>query len=278
MKLSIIISIFVLLTTNSFSQPSKHTLSLGLGVENAFNEMVLPYNFSGISFNIDYDFEKKLKESWKVFADADVHISSQFLDHNFSEQRRYKVNLNSYHVNIDLIFLRKIIEKGYFSLYAGLISSLQGTYQYNNYSTIYSTSYNTPLPNSFTNTSLAKGVSISFQLQFKKLLIQNTTNYLLLTASLYPNYSGNSFVDGNNISHYFVLSSINERNYLANKFKIEFPLYIKGRLFSSFAFSYNMKYEYSTIKDNKYKRFSNIFGLGVIFKLSKLDIIKTNNY
>ncbi len=106
------------------------------------------------------------------------------------------------------------------------------------------------------------------------MIFQNTTSYLLLTASLYPNYPSRSAFVGNDTMNNMVISSVNERSYISNKLKVEFPLYIKGKLLSSFAFSYNIKYEYSTIKDNEYKRFSNIFGFGIMFRLSKIDIAK----
>lgn len=110
------------------------------------------------------------------------------------------------------------------------------------------------------------------QYRLKNILLQNTTSCLLLGAFLYPNYTGDSpYYNGT--KDYFTFVFINKRNYVENRFKIEFPLYIQGKLINSFAVYHDLKYESSIIKDNIFKRLEHSVNIGIIFSINKLNVI-----
>jgi hypothetical protein len=257
---------------SAYSQ-GKHTLSFGAGTENAFNGMSLPYNFSGLNVNFIYDYEKALKKNWKTFFDIDLQASFLTLNQRFSNNSEYNAHLNDYEINVGKSFLKRIINTKNFSFHAGLIMSFQGNYQI-----IYNAmAWDGLVNNDFLRLSLAEGVSTSFQLKLKRVIFQNTTSYLLLTASLHPNYSNDLPLFGGQNKDYFVLSTINKQDYLTNRFKIEFPLYIKGKFINSFVISHNLRYEHSTMKDNTYHKFAHTFNIGMIFQVKKLNIFLPDN-
>ncbi|MDR1897297.1 MAG: hypothetical protein LBR10_10965, partial [Prevotellaceae bacterium] len=171
---------------SAFSQ-GKHSLSLGLGNEKVFNEMIIPYNFSGVNLSIDYNYENYMKRNWKTFFDINVAASPSLgLTQKFSNNTRFNSPVLSLDISVNKLYLKKLVEIRNFSFHAGIISSLQFNYQVTN---------SAILPNStidgsaFLRLDLAAGLSTSAQLKYKKFLFQNTASYLLLSASLYPNYS-----------------------------------------------------------------------------------------
>jgi hypothetical protein len=260
----------LLIFLNAFSQTQgKHTLSLGLGVENAYNGMLLPYNFSGYNFNFVHNYEKYMKKNWKTFFDINLQASFLTINQKFSANYENNAHMNDYEIKIGKSFLKKIISAGNFSFHAGFTSSFQGNYQ-----TIYNTMIlSDGLISDFLKLNLAEAISTSLQLKLKNILFQNNTSYLILSASLYPNYTNDSpLVGGSEFKEYFVLSTINKINYLTNTFKIEFPLYINGKFINSFTISHNLQYEHSIIKDNIYHKFVNTFNIGLMFKVDKINV------
>jgi hypothetical protein len=245
---------------------------LGYGIENAYNDMLLPYNFSGYSFSFLHNHEKYMKNNWKTFFDINLQVSFLTINQKFSINYENNAHMNDYEINIGKSFLKKIIYVRNFSLHAGFTTSFQGNYQAVYNMIILS---NGLISSDFFKLNLAEAISVSLQLKLKNILFQNNTSYLLFNASLYPNYTNDSpLIGGSEIREYFVLSTINKKNYLTNTFKIEFPLYISGKFINSFSIRHDLKYEHSMIKDNIYHKFVNTFNIGLIFKVDKINIGK----
>jgi hypothetical protein len=271
MKIKILFTIInLLIYFNAFSQTQdKHTLSLGLGMENAYNGMLLPYNFSGYNFSFVHNYERFMKKNWKTFFDINLHMSFLTIDQKFPANYENNAHMNDYEVKIAKSFFKKIISTRNFSFYAGFTSSFQSNYQ-----TIYNTMIlSDGLISDFFKLDLTEAISTSLQLKLKSILFQNNTSYFVLSASLYPNYTNDfPLIGGSKFKEYFVFSTVNKRNYLTNTFKIEFPLYINGKFINSFTVSHNLQYEHSIIKDNIYHKFVNNFNIGLIFKVGKINI------
>lgn len=263
MKRKGLLIIYLLFFTSIYAQTSKHTFSLGLGVENAYNEMLLPYNYQGISINTDYVFEKNYKNQWKILINPELSFSFSNLKHNITSIPLSSIRRNDYFVQLDFLSLKKIFNTNRISLYAGLVSSLQLVYQRINNNEIYSRS----LSREFLNLSFSEGISLFFHYRLNAISIYNTISYHLFTVSLYPNLPNNTFLDGR-MKDYFTFSSIGKRNYINNQLKVELPLFLRRKSASSFVVFYTFKYEQSTIKDNRIEQISNIFNVGFDIKVN----------
>ncbi|MDR1182393.1 MAG: hypothetical protein LBL13_10500 [Bacteroidales bacterium] len=266
-----IITLFITAGT-AFSQ-SKHTLSSGAGKEHFFNGMMLALNFSGKSFNIDYDYEKYMKHNWKTFLNVNLAgAPSLNLSENFPVKPYYDTRVIDIDVNLNTVFLKKIFEKGNFSFHTGFISSLQYNYNYlkmkHKYEIIEASQFYEVSTSYSVKVNLSEGIATALRLKWKQFTFQDITSCLLFAACLHPNYADdNPIYNNGNFKDYFVLATINQRNCLTNKFKVEIPLNMKGKSAKGLAITHNLRYEHSTIKDNIFHRFSNIFYIGIIFGL-----------
>lgn len=266
----IVFLIISIIFAASVSAQTKSSFSIGCGMAKTHNVMLLPYTFKGINCNIIYDSEKRMNNNWTTWGDAILAVSPFMrIDYDLgtSANGDYSVDFELY---LQKSFLKEIVDKNIFHFHAGFAASLQGNYQIfaNDYG-IYET-----LAKEFLAFGFSAGISTLFQLQLKKLMFQNHTSYMLLGASLYPNYMDTRPII-NGFQDYFTAYTINKRNFVMNKFKIEFPLYINGKFINSFVLSHNLRFEHSTIKDNTYRRFIHTYNLGVIFKINKLNITES---
>jgi len=270
MKKPITLLIGLVLAITAFSQ-GKHVFSLGHGTAETYNGMITPYNLSGTKIiHIAYSNEKLLKKEWKTFFETGMGISSLKVDYDFANKLGSgQPFVREFDAFINKSFLKKVIETNRFTAHAGFITSVQGVYQVTDYSSIPTTHGGHAID--FFQVGISEGISTSMQLKLKKIIFQNTTSYLMAGAFLYPNYTSDSpFYNGTR--DYLTLAAINKRNYVENKLKVEFPLYIRGNFVNSFSISHDFKYEYSTIKDNVFRRFGHSINIGILFKIDKLKI------
>lgn len=122
---AVLIGFFFCMTI--FSQ-TKHTFSVGHGIENAFNGMITSYNLSGTKIiNLNYGNEKIWKKEWKSFFDVGMGASSLRLDYDFannlSSGQPYVLGFDAF---LSKSFLKKVIERDKFNVHAGFITSIQG--------------------------------------------------------------------------------------------------------------------------------------------------------
>jgi hypothetical protein len=264
------IILFLLICTLSFSQ-SKSTFSLGSGYENAHNGFISPYNYTGSGvINFNYENEKLKSKSYKTINNINFKGASLRLDHDFMnnlDKGPYNFNLR---LSIDKNYLFELYGGNQFSFWSGFVSSFQSNLQVviHDAATInYRTDYYF-----FLNFGLSGGLATSAQLKFKKFNIQNTCSFFLINAMLYPNYAYDLPLPGTYVPNYFTFSSVKRRQYLTNKLKVEFPLYIADELVNSFSVSYLFNYENSSINDIAIRKYEHILSLGVIFKIGKIDV------
>lgn len=262
----------LLLYINAYSQ-TQNTFSLGRGTTSTYNGMLIPYNLRGCNvISLSYGNERLLKNDWKTLFDIGINKSTLRIDYNFAN----KLNSNQpgfldFDVFINKSYLKQIVEVDKFTAYIGLITSAQGVYQ----ATVYpdaSFDMTKDRLTHFLQVGVSEGISSSMQLRLKKVILQNTTSYLIAGVLLYPNYSSDNPLLYNGAGRHLTLAFINKRNYIENKFKVEFPLYIKGKFINSFSISHDFKYEYSTIKDNVFRRLGHTINVGILFKTDKLNI------
>jgi hypothetical protein len=269
MKRLIAVLIGSLLCMIVFPQ-SKHTFSLGRGTANTFNGMVTPYNLSGTKIiGMTYGNEKLPGKEWKTFFDVDLDVSWLRPDYDFANKlKKEQPFVLELDVHINKSFLKKVLEINGFTAHAGFITSVQGFYQIFDYSAMPAILKAAD----FFQIGISEGISASMQLKFKKVIFQNTASYLMAGAVLYPNYTSDSPFYNGGSGDYLTFATINKRNYIENRFKAEFPLYIKGKFVNSFSISHDFKYEYSTIKDNVFRRLGHSINIGILFKIDKLNM------
>lgn len=261
----------LLLSIQAFSQ-SKNTFSLGSGHDNIHNGFISPYNLKGTGIiNLNYEREKQKGNRYKTISSINFKGASLRLDHDFVnnlEKGPYNFNLG---LSLDKIYLFKIYGNKKFNFWSGIVSSFQSNLQMVIYDAIinYRGEYNF-----FLNFGVSGGLSTSAQLKFEKFNIQNTSSFFLINAMLYPNYAYDLPLPGTYVPNYFTLSSVKRRQYLTNKLKAEFPLYISDKLVNSFSVSYLFNYENSSINDIAIRKYEHILSLGVIFKIGKIDVTK----
>lgn len=266
----ITVAVIGLLVCMTVLSQTKHTFSLGYGTENAFNGMITPYNLKGTKIiHLDYGNEKFLRKEWKSFFNAGMGISSSRLDYDFAN------NLTSgqpyvlgFDASLHKSFLKRVLDRDMLTVHAGFITSIQGNYQVSEYTSIPGQGGHAI---DFFQIGISEGISASTQLRLKKIILQNTTSYLIAGAILYPNYSSDRPFN-NKVGDYFTFTTVNKRNYVENRLKVEFPLYIKDKFINSFTLYHDFKYEYSTIKDNVFMRLEHSIHFGLLFKLEKFKI------
>lgn len=255
----------------SILSQTKHTLSVGHGTENAFNGMITSYNLKGPKIiHINYGNERMLQKEWKSFFNAGMGISSSKLDYNFANNLSlWQPYVLGFDASVNKSFLKKIIEREMLTIHAGLITSLQGNYQVSEY---------TSIPDQgghaidFFQIGISGGVSTSVQLKLRKAILQNTTSSMIAGAMLYPNYLSDNPFSNKRVGDYFVFTTVSKRNYVENRLKIEFPVYIKEKFINSFTLYHDFRYEYSTIRDNIFMRLEHSIHFGLLFKLDKFKI------
>jgi hypothetical protein len=259
----------LLFSIYTFSQ-SKSTFSLGSGYDNIHNGFISPYNLTGSGIlNLNYENEKLKSNRYRTINSINFKGSSLRLDHDFVnnlEKGPYNFNLG---LSIDKSYLFKIYGDKKFSFWSGFVSSFQSNLQMVIYDAIidYRAEYKF-----FLNFGVSGGLSTSAQLKFKKFNIQNTSSFFLINAMLYPNYAYDLPLPGTYVPNYFTFSSVKRRQYLTNKLKVEFPLYIADELVNSFSVSYLFNFENSRINDIAIRKYEHILSLGVIFKIGKIDV------
>lgn len=258
-----------LISAQAFSQ-SKSTFSLGGGYENMLNAFISPYNLRGTGVvNFNYENEKFKNERYKTISSINLKGASLEFDHNFMN----KLDNGPYNLMIGLFidknYLFNLYESGSFDFWGGFISSIQSNFEFIVYDAIIN--YR-PEYSFFLNFGVSGGLATSAKLKFNKFTVQNTSSFLLLNAMLYPNYAYDLPLPGTYVPNYFTLSSLKKRQCLTNKLKVEFPLYISGKLVNSFSVSYLFNYQNSSINDIAIRKYEHIFSLGFIFKIDKIDI------
>ncbi len=262
--------IFLLVCIQAFPQ-NKNTFSVGGGTEGLNNSFLSPYNMDGNKFiNVLYDKEKLLNGNWKSLFDINIGASSLWLDYNFAnkvENGPVSVDISA---SVNKMYLLKLFENNSFNLHAGFVGSLQSEYQAVTYTPVVYSDYVFYV---FFRVAASAGIATSAQLRLKKIIFSNTSSYHLLNAMLYPNYSNDLPLVSGISKEYWAFSSIGRRVYLSNKLRAEFPLYIKDRFINSFAVSYLFHYENSNIKDILYKKTEHVLSLGIIFDVTKLNVL-----
>ena len=265
----IAIAICMLISIHALSQ-TKSTISLGRGVGSMHNSLLSPYNMDAVNFiNGTYEKEKIKGERISLF-DMNIGASSLDLDYNFAnkiEEGSFGLEIGG---SINQKYLYKLYALNRFSFYAGFAASLQAQYQVMAYNPVV-TSEN--ISTVFSMLSASGGVATSAHLRFKKVILKNTTSSLLLNAMLYPHYGYDIPLVGESATNYLIFTSIDKRFWLSNKLQADFPLYLKGKFINSFSVSYITCYENAAINGITYMRLDHIFNLGLIFKISKLNVM-----
>jgi hypothetical protein len=59
-------------------------------------------------------------------------------------------------------------------------------------------------------------------------------------------------------------------NRASSYFRVERPIYVRGRFINTFFIGYHFGYEYSTIRDNPVRSIDHTALLGVVFKISAM--------
>ncbi|GHT18544.1 hypothetical protein FACS189429_5220 [Bacteroidia bacterium] len=237
--------------------------ALGVGYEQRYNEMILPYEFSGAAYNLNLEWQMRHSEKWFSDAKFNLHFAPLFAKTSAANVPAFNVSEHCFGFDLEYQLLRKIIDKQNFTLFAG--GSLELMPEYEIFLDL-STNLAGSLTKQFFAMDLSLGGAVFAEYKFNKIRITDNFSFPLVAGAFYPHYQVPPFYYSGN---YFVFASIGKLNRISNYLNFEIPVFVNDKILNTFCVGYNFNYEYSTIRDNFIRRIGHNFLVGVRFGITK---------
>jgi hypothetical protein len=267
MKLKKIFLIFALSIIFSYvhgqDKAGKFSSALGIGPRHNYNDMLYPYEFKGIDYSLNLGWQQISTKNWLSDIKIFLHYAPLYTSNGPILITSY--NAIQYIINADMHYQlgKKIapLSGKNFSLFAGGSIDFMACYQ---------VFYDTYTAYSFSLIDASLGVFLTGNYKVGKIMLSDNFSTLLFAGAFYPHYgNANPFTASGTAASYFVTASIGKLNRINNYFKVEFPVFIKSKLWNTFFIGYNFTYEYSTIRDNPVHNVGHSVLVGMVFAIHK---------
>lgn len=243
----------------------KFKSSIGVGEESRYNYMFFPFEFKGINYSINLEWQVP-HSKWISDVKFYIHYASVFANNSAVNIPIFNSSELCFGAKLQYQIMRNVLSlfDNRFRLFIGGNIEILPEYE------VFVDVTETDAFRSFIAADLSLGASFYAEYNFRWATISNNFSMPLFTGSFYPHYQYPPFYYTGKASSYFTFAPVGILNRLSNYFTIESPIIIRKKLYGTVFLSYNFNYEYSTIRDNTIRRIGHMALAGFSFRIYTL--------
>jgi hypothetical protein len=242
----------------------KFSSAVGVGAKRNYNNMLIPYEFSGGDYGLLLEWRAPDSGVWLSDTRFSLHYAALYALTSATNIKVFNAAQQCLGVKAQRQRMVKVatLLNRRLSLYAGGNVDARAEYDFfidGDYS-----SY-------FLAVDFSLGASLYAEYRLGTALFSSSFSAPLVTGAFYPHYGTYSpFLSAGSAGSYFVVAPIGKLNRISSYFRAEKPIYIRGNFINTFFLGYHFGYEYSTIRDNPLRTIDHTVLLGVVFKISPM--------
>ncbi|MDR1342620.1 MAG: hypothetical protein LBK18_05100 [Prevotellaceae bacterium] len=246
-------------------EDGKFSSAFGVGGKRAYNNMLIPYEFSGSSYGLQLEWQTLNPGMW--LSDMQLNLRYNVL---FASNRAIDVKiLNAAQERLGataqyrrMVKVAALLDRR-LSLYAGGSAGVNVEYEF---------FIDATFSSAFLTLDFSLGAALYAEYRLGATLFAGSFSMPLVAGTFYPHYGTGyiPFSSAGSAADYFVMAPVGTLNRVSSDFRVERPIYIGGRFINTFFLGYHFGYEYSTIRDNPVRSIDHTVLLGVVFKISAM--------
>ena len=265
-KMKRILLIYLILTSflSGYSQTAggkgKFFSGVDVGYVQIYNNMLLPYEFSGSNYGINLEWQIFNSPKWLSRAYFSIDYTSSFVRDMAIDIPIFNTNQHSLRARLQYNLLRQLysVPTSRFRLFAG------GGIDICPEASLF---LHRDIQKYFLRADFGLDCSLFAEYDFGKVRVSDGFTMPVVVGSFYPHYNTVPFYSVGGAQNYFLFVSIDKIIRLNNILKFEIPVKITENIRPTIWLSYAFGYEYSSIRDNTIRLMTHSGQAGFVFNI-----------
>ncbi len=253
-----------LLYLSGYSQTAdvkgKFFSGINIGYVQIYNNMLLPYEFSGTNYGINLERQIFYNHQWLFLSRFSIGYASSFVKDMAIDIPIFNTNRHSLKTKLQYNLLRQLgfLSEPKFRVFAGAGIDIQPEIEL---------FLHRDIQKYFLRTDLGLNYSLFAEYDWGNIKISDSFTMPIVIGSFYPHYNTIPFYSVGKTHNYFLFATINKIIRLNNKLNVEIPVNISKKTLTTVRLSYIVDYEYSSIRDNKIRIIGHQGLIGFVFNI-----------